>query len=120
MRRRAIWIFSSNSNHWDRVSGPMPISACCTGWKICSAGRATGSRFRPFAIRGFAAPWTGNGRYSMPHDPRTLLEDIGLAAARVQEFTAGATAEGYAQSSDEGRKAIPLLRIRLFATRETR
>jgi uncharacterized protein with HEPN domain len=32
----------------------------------------------------------------MPHDPRKLLEDIRLAAVRVQRFTAGETAEGYA------------------------
>ena len=34
----------------------------------------------------------------MPHDPRTLLEDIRQAAARVQQFTAGVTADGYAQN----------------------
>jgi hypothetical protein len=32
----------------------------------------------------------------MPHDPRTLLEDIRQAAARSQQFTAAVTAEGYA------------------------
>lgn len=34
----------------------------------------------------------------MPPDPRTLLEDIRQAAARVQQFTAGANAEGYAKN----------------------
>jgi uncharacterized protein with HEPN domain len=34
----------------------------------------------------------------MPHDPRKLLEDIRLAAMRVQQFTAAESADSYMES----------------------
>src|SRR5205809_89228 len=39
-----------------------------------------------------------SGSYSMPHDPRNLLEDIRKAMVRLQSFTVQVTADDYAKS----------------------
>src|SRR5262249_20052728 len=80
MRRLATWFCWLNSSPWSRVTGPMPILACCTVWTTCSAARSTCSRFSPFATLGFGAPLIGSEENSIP-------SCFGLAVAESAKST---------------------------------